>query len=135
MLGLKLISSATVASVVGQWWCMPLIPAHGRQRQANLCEFQASLVCRARSSTASVTHRNSASKKKRERKERESTNCFEPLRHLPSPTLLLLYQGSRSPNPYPSLGSPKGGGCSLSIWKRIHTSEMDSLSVRKALRC
>ncbi|XP_076429707.1 uncharacterized protein LOC121829376 [Peromyscus maniculatus bairdii] len=27
----------------GQWWCSPLIPALGRQSQANLCEFEAIL--------------------------------------------------------------------------------------------
>ena len=26
------------------WWCTPLIPALGRQRQVDLCEFKASLV-------------------------------------------------------------------------------------------
>ena len=31
----------------GQWWRMPLIPALGRQRQADLCEFEANLVYRA----------------------------------------------------------------------------------------
>ena len=29
---------------VGQWWCTPLIPALGRQKQADFCEFEASLV-------------------------------------------------------------------------------------------
>jgi hypothetical protein len=28
------------------WWCIPLILALGRQRQVNLCEFEASLVYR-----------------------------------------------------------------------------------------
>ena len=38
---------------------MPLIPAHGRQRQVDLCEFEASLVYRASSRTArAVTQRN-----------------------------------------------------------------------------
>ena len=31
----------------GQWRHMPLIPALGRHRQADLCEFEASLVYRA----------------------------------------------------------------------------------------
>ena len=30
----------------GQWWCMPLIPALGRQRQVDLCEFKARPVYR-----------------------------------------------------------------------------------------
>ena len=30
--------------VAGRWWLMPLIPALGRQGQADLCEFEASLV-------------------------------------------------------------------------------------------
>ena len=32
---------------IGQWWHTPLIPALGRQRQLDLCEFKASLVFRA----------------------------------------------------------------------------------------
>lgn len=32
------------ASLAGWWWRMPLIPAFGRQRQADLNEFEASLV-------------------------------------------------------------------------------------------
>ena len=31
-------------SLAGHWWHMPLIPALGRQRQVDLCEFKASLV-------------------------------------------------------------------------------------------
>ncbi|CAO2578912.1 40S ribosomal protein S15a, partial [Lemmus lemmus] len=30
--------------LAGQWWLTPLLPALGRQRQADLCEFEASLV-------------------------------------------------------------------------------------------
>ena len=33
--------------LAGWWWRMPLIPALGRQRQADLCEFEASLVYRS----------------------------------------------------------------------------------------
>jgi hypothetical protein len=34
------------------WWYIPLIPASGRQTQADLCEFKASLVLIASSRTA-----------------------------------------------------------------------------------
>jgi len=40
---------------VGQWWHIPLVPALGRHRQADLCELEASLVYRASSRTARVT--------------------------------------------------------------------------------
>ena len=44
----------------GQWWCMPLIPALRRQkqRQMDLCEFEASLVYRVSSRKARATQRN-----------------------------------------------------------------------------
>jgi hypothetical protein len=46
------------------WWRMPLIPAFGRQRQAGLCEFEASLVYRASSRTSEPTQRNPVSRNK-----------------------------------------------------------------------
>ena len=36
-----------------QWWCTPLIPALGRQRPVDLCEFEVSLVYRANFRTSS----------------------------------------------------------------------------------
>jgi hypothetical protein len=43
---------------VGQWWCTPLFPAQGRQRQADICELEVSLVDRENSRTARATQRN-----------------------------------------------------------------------------
>ena len=49
----------------GRWWRTPLFPALGRQRQADLCEFEASLVYRASSRTTwAVTQRNPVLKNK-----------------------------------------------------------------------
>ena len=45
------------------WWRMPLIPALGRQRQVNLCEFEASLVYRESFRTPRATERNPGLKK------------------------------------------------------------------------
>ena len=42
----------------GQQWHTPLSPALGSQRQADLCEFKASLVYRMSSRTARATQRN-----------------------------------------------------------------------------
>ena len=49
---------------VGQvWWLTPLIPAPlRRQREADLCEFEVSLVYRGSSRTAKATQRNLDSK-------------------------------------------------------------------------
>ena len=41
-----------------QWWCTPLIPELGRQRQEDLYEFEASLVHRESLMTARTTQRN-----------------------------------------------------------------------------
>ena len=46
----------------GQWWRTPLIPALGRQKQADPCESEASLVYRVRSRTARAAQRNPVSK-------------------------------------------------------------------------
>jgi hypothetical protein len=51
-------------NIAGRWWCMPLIPALGRQRQVD-SEFEASLVYRVSSRTASVIQRNPVLKKKK----------------------------------------------------------------------
>ena len=48
---------------------MPLIPALQRQRQADLCEFEVSLVYRVSSRTARDTQRNPASKYTKPKKE------------------------------------------------------------------
>jgi hypothetical protein len=40
------------------WGCTLLIPALGRQRQAEFCEFKASLVYRVSSRTARATQRD-----------------------------------------------------------------------------
>jgi len=46
-----------------QWWYAPLIPALRRQRQADHCEFEASLVYRMSSRIAKATQRNPVSRK------------------------------------------------------------------------
>jgi hypothetical protein len=45
---------------------MPLIPALGRQRQVDLYEFKASLVCRLSSRSARATQRNPVSTNKQQ---------------------------------------------------------------------
>ena len=45
---------------------MLLIPALGRQRQADLCEFKASIVYKVSSRTARATHRETLSQKQAE---------------------------------------------------------------------
>ena len=45
-------------------WRTPLIPALWRQRQVDLCEFEASLIYRVSSRTAKVTQRNTFSNNK-----------------------------------------------------------------------
>ena len=51
--------SALRTTVLGQaWWHRPLTPALRRQRQVDLCEFQASLGYTVNSRTAKVIQRN-----------------------------------------------------------------------------
>ena len=55
---------------------MLLIPALGRQKQENLCEFEASLVYRVSSRTARATQRNPVSTNKQTKhrnKQKEKT--------------------------------------------------------------
>ena len=53
------------------WWCTPLIPAFGKQKQEDLCEFKASFVYKASSRTTRDAQRNPVSKKKKKRKKRK----------------------------------------------------------------
>jgi hypothetical protein len=48
---------------------MLLIPAFGRQKQADICEFEASLIYRASSGTARATQRNHVLKNKQTNKQ------------------------------------------------------------------
>lgn len=48
------------------WWYTPLVPALGRQKQADIYEFEASLVYRPSSKTAKDTQRTLSWKKKEE---------------------------------------------------------------------
>jgi hypothetical protein len=52
---------------------MPLITALGRQRQEELCEFKASLVCRVSSRTARATQRNHVWKQQKETRKKDMT--------------------------------------------------------------
>jgi hypothetical protein len=49
--------------LAGQWWSMPLILALGKQRQADICEFETSLLYRVSFRMARATQRNCLGKK------------------------------------------------------------------------
>jgi hypothetical protein len=74
------------------WWCTPLIPALGRQRQVDLCEFKAVLGLWSESRIArALLHRNSLSQKqnKQNKKPKKTTTTtaavrwFSESEHLP----------------------------------------------------
>jgi hypothetical protein len=54
----------------GQWWYAPLIPALGRQRQADF-EFKASLVYRVSSRIPRATQKNRVSKKQQQQQQQQ----------------------------------------------------------------
>lgn len=61
-----------------QWWCMPLIPVFRKKRLVDICEFEASLVYKGRSSIARATQRNPVLKKpKTKQKEKHKKKQFE----------------------------------------------------------
>jgi hypothetical protein len=53
-------------------WHTSLIPALGRQRQAELCELEASLIYRVISKTARATQRNPSEKPTRKKEKKDS---------------------------------------------------------------
>ena len=59
------------------WWCTPLVPALGRQKQEDLCGFKTSLAYRASSRTARATQRNSVFKKTKQNKTGHKMNTSE----------------------------------------------------------
>jgi Sec-independent protein translocase protein TatA len=60
--------------LAGQWYCTPLIPALGRQRQAWISEFKASLIYRVSSRTARATQRNPVSKNQNQNQNQTKQN-------------------------------------------------------------
>ena len=59
------------SKLAGQWYHTPLIPALGRQKLADLCEFEASLVYRSSSRTARATLRNLILKRKKKEQNKK----------------------------------------------------------------
>jgi hypothetical protein len=57
-----------------QWWYMPLIVALRRQRQVDLCEFEASLAYKVSSRMARATERNPVSKQNKTKQNKTKQN-------------------------------------------------------------
>jgi hypothetical protein len=56
----------------GWWWHTPKIPAHRRQRQVGICEFETSLVSKDSSRTdKALTQRNLVLKNKHKEKKKK----------------------------------------------------------------
>jgi hypothetical protein len=72
-------------------WYTPLISAFGRQRQVDLCEFEASLVYKGSSRTVRATQRNPVSKGKQKQKQKKKMpRRQESLLPPPSSTTCIL---------------------------------------------
>uniref|UniRef100_A0A8C8W5E0 Uncharacterized protein n=1 Tax=Peromyscus maniculatus bairdii TaxID=230844 RepID=A0A8C8W5E0_PERMB len=54
----------------GRWWRTPLIPALGRQSQADLCEFEARLGYQVSPRKGAKLHRETLSQKKKKKKRK-----------------------------------------------------------------
>ena len=54
-----------------RWFCTPLIPALGKQRQAYLCEFEACLVCSEFQDSQSYTEKTSLKQEKKAKKTKK----------------------------------------------------------------
>ena len=75
--GAPFLTTATRVSevfIAGQLWCIPLISALTRQRQADLCEFKASLVYRASSRTSSKATEKPSLKTKQNKTKQKTQN-------------------------------------------------------------
>ena len=57
-----------------QWWHTPLIPALGKERQTDFCEFKASLVYRASSRTGSKATEKPCLQKQKEKQTNKTPN-------------------------------------------------------------
>ena len=58
--------------LAGQWWHTPLIPALGRQRQEDLCEFEANLVCESRFQDRLQSYRETLSRKTKKQTNKQT---------------------------------------------------------------